>query len=337
MNSIVYGGKKIALIVPVYNLEQYIGECLHSIKVQDYENFNVIIVNDGSTDLSSEIIKKFCDSDKRFILVNQENKGLGCARNKGLDIVERGDYDYVSFIDGDDIVPSFYISRLLSVSVETQSDLTICSYLPFTNSEEERKLYHLNVCEPKFFSLDEYIEFVFGQGRWRKKFGSGGMVCRSLIDFRKIRGIKFLEDRELVEDELFCLKCSLKFNKIAFISDQIYGYRQREGSLVKSAQFLRRLFDGRKKAFSISEKISNHAHKIVAIACADVGVDILKRGGNISYSDIRKIQPILMSINAEKFGTQILFREVSLLCNYPALFKLYLIKKRLSKIMRFWG
>ena len=90
----------ISVIVPVYNVEEYLEECLESIKRQTYTDIEVILVNDGSTDRSKEICERYCEKDSRFKLVNQENKGLSGARNRGM-LESKG--EFISFVDSDDV------------------------------------------------------------------------------------------------------------------------------------------------------------------------------------------------------------------------------------------
>ncbi len=96
----------ISVIVPIYNVEKYLNECLLSIQNQTYPLLEVILINDGSTDRSAEIAQHFVTSDRRFHLIQQNNAGQSAARNRGLD---RASGEYISFVDADDfIAPDFY-------------------------------------------------------------------------------------------------------------------------------------------------------------------------------------------------------------------------------------
>jgi len=90
---------KITIIIPVYNTEKYVEKCIESIINQTYKNLEIIIVNDGSTDNSYNICKKYCEIDERIILLTQDNQGLSVARNNALDIATG---KYVEFVDSDD-------------------------------------------------------------------------------------------------------------------------------------------------------------------------------------------------------------------------------------------
>lgn len=103
------------VIVPIYNVEKYLKECLDSIQNQFYKNFKVVMINDGSTDSSAQIAKEYATKDSRFILINQANAGVGMARNKGLEFVraDSDEQDYVGYVDPDDIIPKDYYLKLI--------------------------------------------------------------------------------------------------------------------------------------------------------------------------------------------------------------------------------
>ena len=99
----------ISIIVPVYNVEEYLEECLDSIKNQTYTDIEVVLVNDGSTDGSKEICERYCELDSRFHLINQENQGQSIARNRG---VAESTGEFIVFIDSDDIVKFDLLTQL---------------------------------------------------------------------------------------------------------------------------------------------------------------------------------------------------------------------------------
>ena len=115
----------ISIIIPAYNAEKYIEKCLQSIIYQEYKDFEVIIVNDGSTDNTKEICKKYADLDSRIRLISTENKGAGSARNTGLTEAQGR---YISFIDADDFVSENYYSRMYKMIEEGNADIAECHY-----------------------------------------------------------------------------------------------------------------------------------------------------------------------------------------------------------------
>lgn len=106
----------ISVVVPVYNVENYIEKCVNSLMNQTYKNIEIILVDDGSPDRSSTIIDGLAKMDQRIHVIHQKNKGVSAARNAGL---ERSTGDYIMFVDGDDWVDSDYVSYFLELVKET--------------------------------------------------------------------------------------------------------------------------------------------------------------------------------------------------------------------------
>ena len=121
----------ISVIVPVYNVEEYLEECLNSIQHQTYTDIEVILVNDGSRDGSKEICERYCQQDSRFHLINQENKGLSGARNRGM-TESKG--EFITFVDSDDVIKDDMLEQLLKHMTSEEMDIVECWY---TNDKKE--------------------------------------------------------------------------------------------------------------------------------------------------------------------------------------------------------
>ena len=115
----------ISVIIPVYNVEQYVERCLNSVINQSYTNLEIILVDDGSTDRSGEICDQYALKDSRIKVIHEENAGLGEARNRGLRIVSG---DYICFVDSDDWIEEDYCKELIEAAERTNSDISICGY-----------------------------------------------------------------------------------------------------------------------------------------------------------------------------------------------------------------
>lgn len=115
--------KKVSIIVPIYNVEKYIGKCIKSIVNQTYKNLEIILVDDGSTDSSLSICKEYKKKDERIVLVHKKNTGVSDARNKGLELVTG---DYLAFIDADDYVNDNYIEELLNSLLANKTSISQC-------------------------------------------------------------------------------------------------------------------------------------------------------------------------------------------------------------------
>ncbi len=120
----------ISVIVPVYNVEEYLEECLESIRQQTFTDIEVILVNDGSTDGSREICEQYCEKDSRFRLINQENQGQSVARNRG---VKESVGQYIMFVDSDDVINTSVLEVLLPY-MKMDVDIVECR---MTRNKEE--------------------------------------------------------------------------------------------------------------------------------------------------------------------------------------------------------
>ena len=125
--------KLISIIVPVYNVEEYLEECLDSIKNQTFTDIEAILVNDGSTDGSKRICECYCEQDNRFKLINQENQGQSVARNNG---VAASIGEFITFVDSDDVVKEDMLEQLMKQMTTENIDIVECWY---TNNEQELK------------------------------------------------------------------------------------------------------------------------------------------------------------------------------------------------------
>ena len=208
----------ISVIVPVYNVEKYLEECLDSIQNQTYSNIEIILVNDGSTDNSKKICEKYCKRDSRFLLINQENQGLSAARNKGVEISTG---EYIVFVDSDDIIKTNYLEKLMQYMTE-DVDIVECIF---------------TVKKMEF--LDENIEtttIIFeGDSNEAVKFFPSHTL--------NVNAVTKLYRREIVEavpyidgvifEDVYCGIGMLKYiRKIIKIDYKGYYYRQRQASIM---------------------------------------------------------------------------------------------------------
>ncbi|MBR2175586.1 MAG: glycosyltransferase family 2 protein [Clostridia bacterium] len=116
---------EISVVIPMYNCEKFIRNCLMSLKAQTYQNFEVIIVDNGSTDSSAEEAEKICRTDERFSLIKSSSGKAGSARNAGI---ERSRGNYIAFVDGDDTVKEKYLEEMYRAAVENNADIAVCGF-----------------------------------------------------------------------------------------------------------------------------------------------------------------------------------------------------------------
>lgn len=216
----------VSIVMPVYNVELYIEECLKSIFNQTYNDIQLIIVNDGSTDKTELIIKKFEKQGYKFVYLTQENSGAGIARNLGLKYAKG---EYVIFIDADDYISSNMIEKMYTKAILTNSDIVVCGYNVFLDSNSDiikiNKLLYIE--EEVVTNVDAMNMFFNGKLTgflWDKMFK---------LDF--LRKYKFrFENRKYIEDAFPVFRQISKSNQIAFVKENLYSHRQTSTSTMKN-------------------------------------------------------------------------------------------------------
>lgn len=208
----------VSVIVPVYNVENYLESCLESLKNQTHRNFEVLIIDDGSKDNSSIIAKQFCESDNRFKYTYQENKGLGGARNTGISIAKGR---YVTFLDSDDKFPKTAISTLIRHADENNSEVVLGRPM-WEKNGELKETYLDNIFDKNYFLKSKdcaYVCLVTSQ-----------LICKKIIDKHNIL---FLE-KVTGEDVEFSLNLQKQIRGIHIITDITYYRTEREDENNKS-------------------------------------------------------------------------------------------------------
>lgn len=145
---------KISVIVPIYNVDKYLSKCIQSISNQSYNNLEIILVNDGSTDNSLSIAQYYANKDKRIIIYSQQNKGLSEARNSGLKISTG---DYISFIDGDDWIEDKMLETMLTSAIQNNSDF-VCCHLQYDNIYNQKTTNKKIIFEYEILENNEILK-----------------------------------------------------------------------------------------------------------------------------------------------------------------------------------
>ena len=218
----------ISIIIPVYNAEKYIEQCLNSIKNQTYNYFEVILVNDGSKDNSENICKKFSNSDARFRYFVKEHGGVSSARNLGLDNAQGY---YITFIDSDDWVDENHLELLVNNIKENNSDMAVSSIKNFNNidtfyfranTNQEKYLLNFNKMRKEEF-LVNLPKLILAQNSYK-------IVVSKLFKKDFIHDIRFGETIIYVNDTQFLFDLYLKMNSISYINEATYIYRLHDES-----------------------------------------------------------------------------------------------------------
>ena len=207
----------ISIIVPIYNVSPYLKQCLESIKNQTYPYFEVILVNDGSTDGSKEICQQFTDIDCRFLYVEQKNEGVSAARNTGI-LKSKG--EYITFIDGDDFVDEKYLEELFIVAMKHNSEIVVGSYKRF-NQENNTFLIHVYEYFEKRYEDDELIKSISLVEKEGLEFQT---AWGKLFHRRLFKEIMFPVGK-IIEDTRTNYKLYLESNRTTYIHKDNYIYR----------------------------------------------------------------------------------------------------------------
>lgn len=216
---------KISVIVPAYNVGKYIKKSLFSIINQSFKDYELIIINDGSTDNTLDEINIALNNSKlNWKLINQQNHGVSFARNVGID---QSVGDKIVFIDPDDIISFYFLEELYNNSIIYNSDVSICGYKFIKNLDED--LDELN-SRVTLFSHQEIIKHFLLRD-------ISFLVVTMLIDRNIIvnNKISFDEKIHFSEDQLFMWDVLLNCKKIAYLSEELYGYYLRENSTMTSS------------------------------------------------------------------------------------------------------
>ena len=215
----------ISIIVPIYNVENYLRMCLDSIQNQTYKNFECLLINDGSPDNSAEICREYVAKDSRFRYFEKENGGLSSARNYGID---RAEGSFITFVDPDDWLDPDYLEILYLKMMEYDADVAIATYKKYSVSDG---CYYFHVFDQDYYEKVYTGDELLAELPYRESFDStfnvswGKLFKRSLL-----YSLVFNEQRVMGEDLEFNFKVFLRLNKCLYIHKPLYNFRQHNSS-----------------------------------------------------------------------------------------------------------
>lgn len=209
----------VSIIVPVYNVAQYLSKCIESILEQSYTDFELILVNDGSSDNSLEICKVYSQRDNRIVLIDKPNGGVSTARNVGI-LASKG--EYITFVDSDDYLRKDFIEALIT-GVNDEIDLVVAGV---TRVQDE--VFSEFKFPDKEFAENDY-DLLFSKYQLHKHGSPWGKLFKSSIINKD--GIEFKSNIHLGEDIIFVFYYITRCRKIRLIDNPGYFYLQRSGSL----------------------------------------------------------------------------------------------------------
>ena len=217
---------KISIIIPTYNVEKYIGDCLDSIINQTFKDIEIICINDGSQDNTLKILKEYETKDSRIKVIDKKHKGVGAARNAGLDIAKG---EYVQFIDSDDYLDFNALSELYGIAKEKNTDLIMFKSKNFINDPNEpfeEKYNEMEQIPPSFknrlFSFEDLLE----------DFSRIDVtVCTKFFKHDLIANVRF-DEEVIFEDNLFTMDYIFNAHTIYFYDKQLHFRRLRPNSII---------------------------------------------------------------------------------------------------------
>lgn len=207
----------ISIIIPVYNVEEYLSRCIDSVLNQTHKNLEIILVDDGSADNCGKICDEYAQKDSRIKVIHKENGGVSSARNAGLDIAQG---DYVAFVDADDYVEKEMCEYLLKEMESGEFDIIQYNYCDVL---EDGTLVSANI---KNRTYDNYNDILYDAFTRNIHFGITKFYRRDVV-----KNIRYRTDLSRAEDMLFFLECAKKTARLKTTDKILYYYFQRETSV----------------------------------------------------------------------------------------------------------
>lgn len=214
----------ISVIIPVYNVEKYLEKSVESVVKQTYNNLEIILIDDGSTDNSGKICDNLAKNDNRIKVIHKENGGAADARNYGL---SNSTGDYICFVDSDDYVSTEFVEKLYNAILEEDADMSVCDYLyagvdetTWKNSKKKQKRNYTNIeALQDMFSCKQILEVILCNKLFKKSL---------FVDNK----IKFPVGK-MYEDNFTMYKLFYYSKKITLIPDKLYFYVQTKNSVMR--------------------------------------------------------------------------------------------------------
>lgn len=220
--------KLVSIVVPVYNIEDYIENCIESLVTQTYEKIEILLTDDGSTDNSGKICDAYAEKDSRIRVLHKENGGLSDARNQGL-LEAKG--EYLFFIDGDDSVAPQMVEKAVSYAEKHRADMVIFDYESVEQGTGRRDIYHFGLPEDRVLNVKDTPELLLK---------TPSACCRMYAkELWKNTGITYPKGLHY-EDLATIPRITLKAERIVYTGGEpLYYYMLRQGSIMRSNNFER--------------------------------------------------------------------------------------------------
>lgn len=282
----------ISVIIPVYNVKDFLEKCVRSVVFQTYKNLEIILVDDGSTDGSGPLCDELASKYSRIVALHKENGGLSSARNYGMDAMHG---DFFFFLDSDDYIMAKTIETLYNAIGLLHVDIVECGYLKVKSDvafDNSRSLQ---------FRKDTISEFIVSVAKWKDHFP---MAWNKLYSTKVFGHLRFKVGR-LNEDEFFVNDWILNVKDVGFVSNTLYCYRERVGSIMAAPYSLKRT-DAIDAYVQRYELVRNRYPETKADLCFMIGNQVLNKtklvasqGNDLDFKIRRRIVELVSPIIEE--------------------------------------
>lgn len=247
---------KISVIIPVYNVEKYLEECLDSVINQTLKDIEIICINDGSSDSSEEILRKYVEIDNRFVLINQKNQGQSVARNKGIEIAQG---DYIYFLDSDDKIVLHALERMYEEVTTYDLDAVYFDGESFFETKElEQKYSYYKTSYVSKLKSDKVVSGVELFYNMRVSDSYRVQSCLYLIRREYVQKQFLFEPGIIHEDVIFMTQTLLGATKVKHIPEQLFLRRVRPNSTITQGVTYKHFYG----SFICYLRISDYVKKI---------------------------------------------------------------------------
>lgn len=299
---------EVSIIIPIYNAEFFLEHCLQSISNQRFKNFEVLLVDNNSTDDSLSICKHFTVKDKRFKLLHCSIQGAAAARNTGL---KKASGQFIAFLDSDDIYSPYFLSSMIKVAKSQKADIVLCSFCYETSDLFDSPATKFYLLEPF-----KFLEIVFSlwSNEYKNSIPYGGHIGNKIFSSKIIRENYFPEDILGAEDELFIFGLRSNISKVAFLPYELYFYRQGHQSLRSQRNFA--LYTAKNRYEVLNQNLNKNEQRLIRSAfirsCLYLGRQVATSNKAISVDELNQIRSIINEaiylfrneecLSKEKFG-----------------------------------
>ena len=249
---------EVSIIVPVYQVEKYVRQCVDSILAQTFTDFELILVDDGSKDMSGQICDEYARMDTRVKVIHKENGGAADTRNRGMD---QAVGNYVMFVDSDDYIAPTMLECLYRNMLNENADIAACNYLYFFENDRQKD-FAINVQSEVLTGTE-----IFYYRKNERNYGFWTVVWNKLMKRETVGKVRFRSGK-YYEDEFWANEIYQMDIKIVTIPECLYYYRQHENSTMRQKKIARSLdlieaYQERIYIYLQEQKYSGQAYKVL--------------------------------------------------------------------------